>query len=63
MDRFVLVGGKTEHDDTGAALMARATSTPNASSVIDVRRRTHDDTCEVLSSRTTREIENGTVRR
>jgi hypothetical protein len=60
---FILVGGEIGHDDTGAALVARATSTLNAWYVIDVRRRIHYDTREVLSSRTTREIGNGTVRR
>jgi hypothetical protein len=60
---FVLVGGEVGHDDTGAALMARATSTLHAWYVIGVRRRIHYDTREVLSSRTTREIGNGTVRR
>jgi hypothetical protein len=60
---FILVGGEIGHDDTGAALVARATSTLNAWCVIDVRRRIHYDTREVLSSRTARDIGNGTVRR
>ena len=60
---FILVDGEMGHNETAAALVARATSTLNAWCVIDVRRRIHYDTREVLSSRTTREIGNGTVRR
>jgi hypothetical protein len=60
---FILVGGEIGHDGTGAALVPRATSTLNAWYVIDVRRRIHYDAREVLSSRTTREIGNGAVRR
>ena len=60
---FLVVGTEIGHDDTGTALVARATSTLNAWWVIDVRRRIHNDTREVLSSRTTRKIGNGTVRR
>jgi hypothetical protein len=49
MYRFILVGADIGHDDTGAAPVARATSTANAGHVIDVRRRIHDDAREVLS--------------
>jgi hypothetical protein len=62
MYRFILIVGEIGHDDTDAAPMVRATSTLNAWYVIDVRGRTHYDTREVLSSRTAREIGNGTVR-
>jgi hypothetical protein len=60
---FILVVGQIGHDDTGAAPVARATSTLNAWLVIDARRRILYDTREVLSSSTTREIDNGTLRR
>ena len=47
---FILVGGESGYDDTGAPLVVRATSTPNAYYLIGVvRRRIHDDTREVFS--------------
>jgi hypothetical protein len=46
---FILVGGESGYDDTGATLVARATSTPNADHLIGVRRRIRYDTREVFS--------------
>ena len=60
---FIVVGEESRYNDTGATLVARATSTPNAYDLIGVRRRIHDDTREVFSACATREIENFAVRR
>ena len=62
MDRFVLVGRNIGYDSTGAALMARTTSTPDPRSVVHVRGRMHDDIREVLRLRTAREIHDGAIR-
>jgi hypothetical protein len=59
----IFVGGAIGNDDAGAALMARATSTLNAWHLIGVRRCIYYDARVVLSSRTAREIDDGTVRR
>jgi hypothetical protein len=50
MDVFIVVGEESGDDDTGATLMARATSTPNAYDRIGARRRIHDDAREVFSA-------------
>ncbi len=63
MDVFIVVGEESGDDDTGATLMARATSTPNAYDRIGARRCIHDDTREVFSACATREIDNFTVGR
>ncbi len=60
---LILLSGEVGHDDARAALAPRATSTLNTWYALNGRRRIHDDAGEVLSSRPTREIDDGTLRR
>ncbi len=60
---LILLAGEIGHDDSRAALVPGATSTLNTWYALNGRRHIRYNTREVLSSRTTREINNRTVRR